>query len=1101
MRIGRRVAKGLLWTLVLCLSILGGGLWFAYTYVTDSETAARLIKNYLSRYLPRSNIDPGRVRLRPFAGELTLNNVQVFQRDTSFPTVRVPWLKIVINPRKLLRGQLELRQVSVVQPSLRLYHRPDGTLNLQGFLADPWPGPWLENTPPIIIEHGTLAVVPDEESPTGEASPGAVSSPGGAASGPENGSKVSAPSPSPSRPVTGPGVMVLRDVSLKIEQVGGMLFRFEGSAQGDSLDRLQISGSVDLETGRTILSGKLTGLTLSDALRRRIPREARPAMKDLGLTGGVVDVELKRASYDPRAAAGNRIHYTMGAWLRDGIWECPRLPFPVNKLSALISVEDGLVTIERAEGSNGRTTLRAKGKMRVGDPRSEPMELHIELVDLELDWRPGSRLRSRTPPQYDELWDVFQPSGLVDAEIDLMRAMPGGPVELGTKVTCKDVAANYRHFAYPIDHVRGQLELKEKVLTVNVQTLSVGGRPLHLKGTINNPGVDAVVKLELWAESVPIDEPLLKAFKPEVQKVVNQFSPRGTVRAHAQVFRRPMAGRPEGLIEIHAEIDPSEQCEITWAKLRYPIRNLTGRLELHPNHWVFRNVRGRNGEAIIKASGEVTKLSDTRLPNGDFPLRVHVDLQANNLPFSQELRKALPDLWDKSWRTINPSGSCDIEAATVDVEPGYPDRNHIVIVPRPESNVRLVFTRAPQPNIDPGGVVELRLDDVRGRFVFDNGTVAMSDVSVQFRGAPVRFDHGTVFVEDTGRFDLSIHDLWVKDIRIDNDLRQKMPPRMASFATRLDERRTFTARGNLKIGWSGLLSETAWCQWDKMLVVLNDNMLKTGIPLEHIQGQLENVSGWSNGLGVKVEGIMSLESVVLMGQQITKIESPFRVHDGVAELVDMRGHFLGGDLWGRGWVSLDATPSYSATMALHGAQLEEYARTLGGRQPYRGNIEARLECSGLGSDLRTLQGHGEAHITQGDLGKLPVVFRIAGLLNPTRTLSDAPPVQMKTAFDSADVAFTISHGLSTLDPIKFTGNAFSLLGRGTLDPQANLDLRLPVLLGRDRFHIPILSDLAREAGGQILGVHVTGTPANLNYKLEALPQLKREVSRVGAIDR
>ena len=53
-----------------------------------------------------------------------------------------------------------------------------------------------------------------------------------------------------------------------------------------------------------------------------------------------------------------------------------------------------------------------------------------------------------------------------------------------------------------------------------------------------------------------------------------------------------MAGRPEGLIAIDAEIDLSERCEITWAKLPYPIRNLTGRLELHPDHWVFRNVRG-----------------------------------------------------------------------------------------------------------------------------------------------------------------------------------------------------------------------------------------------------------------------------------------------------------------------------------------------------------------------------------------------------------------------------------------------------------------------------------------------------------------------------
>ena len=1097
MRIGRRVARVMKLTFLVCLAILGGGLWYAYFYVTDSETAARLIKQYALRYLPRSDVDPGRVRLRPLIGELTLNNLQVYQRidNRPFQALRIPWLRIGINPKKLLKGQLDFRQVSVVQPTLRLCHRRDGTLNLQGLLADPWPGPWLDKTPPILIEHGTLEVVPDEEAPPDSGPPSTVTRPAGVNVARRNDSSDATPKSPLPRTGLAPGIMVLRDVSLRIEQVDKLLFRFEGSAQGDSLDQLHLSGTVDLETGRTSLSGKLTGLTLSDALRRRIPREARPIMKDLALTGGVVDIELKRASYDPRASAGNRLRYALSAWLRDGVWECQRLPFPVNKLSANIAIENGLINLEHAEGYNGGTTLRAKGTMRAGDPRREPLDLHVELLDLELDWRRGSRLRTGTPAEYDELWDVFQPHGLVDTQIDLVRTVRDDPVDLGARVTCKDVSAKYRHFAYQLDHLRGQLELKKNLLTVDVHTLSVGGRPLRLKGSIQNPGVEAIVALELWAESVPIEESLLQAFKPEVQKVVAQFDPKGTVRAHAKVSRIPMVGRPEGRITIDAEIDLSERCEIRWAKLPYPIRNLTGRLELHENLWIFRNMHGENGQAMIAASGRVQKLPGPRLKNGDEPLKVHVDLQARNLPFSQELRTALPGAWDKTWKTINPKGASDVEA-TVDVEPHKPDRTHIVIVPRPESSVRLEVKREPQPkHLDPGGVIDLRMDDVRGRFVFDNGTVTMNDVSVQFQGAPVQCDRGTVFVEDTGRFGLSVTDLWVKDIRIDRDLRKKMPPLMAQFAQRLDDGRTFTARGNLKIGWSGIEGQPAWCQWEKTLVVFNDNRLSTGIPLEHIHGEFNNVSGWSNGLTVKVEGIIELESVVVMGQQITKVQSPFHVEDGMAELVNLHGDFLGGELWGWSRVTLDQTPSYSATLSLHGARLEEYARTIGGRRTYRGNIDARLECSGLGNDLHTLQGQGEAKITQGDLGKLPVVFRIASLLNPTRTLSDAPRVGIKTAFDSADVAFTISHGLSTLDPIKFTGNTFSLQGRGTLDPLANLDLRLRVLLGRDRFPIPILSDLIREAGGQFLIVHVTGTPAYPDYKLEPLPQLKRDPNR------
>ncbi len=133
-----------------------------------------------------------------------------------------------------------------------------------------------------------------------------------------------------------------------------------------------------------------------------------------------------------------------------------------------------------------------------------------------------------------------------------------------------------------------------------------------MTGTIDNPGPDG-----LWssstsaAGSVPIDKTLLARSSRRCRKVVEQFKPSGTVKAHAKVSRVPMAGKPEGRIAIDAEIDLSERCEITWVKLPYTIRNLTGRLELHPDRWVFMAVRAerpgghhgpRRGEAPGAAS-------------------------------------------------------------------------------------------------------------------------------------------------------------------------------------------------------------------------------------------------------------------------------------------------------------------------------------------------------------------------------------------------------------------------------------------------------------------------------------------------------------------
>ena len=92
MRIGRRVAKACFWGLVFCLSVLGGGLWFAYTYVTDSANAANSIRQYAVRYLPTSEVDPGRVRVARWFNEVTLHNTRVYQkiRGIPFQTLYIP---------------------------------------------------------------------------------------------------------------------------------------------------------------------------------------------------------------------------------------------------------------------------------------------------------------------------------------------------------------------------------------------------------------------------------------------------------------------------------------------------------------------------------------------------------------------------------------------------------------------------------------------------------------------------------------------------------------------------------------------------------------------------------------------------------------------------------------------------------------------------------------------------------------------------------------------------------------------------------------------------------------------------------------------------
>src|SRR5262249_31841236 len=148
-------------------------------------------------------------------------------RGTPFQTLHIPRLNIQVNTRKLLHGELDVREVDVVWPTLRLCQRPDGTWNLEGLLAHPWPGPSLDKTPPIVIQNGTIELVSSDASPADPAGPPGASA--GARGGPTGGGKRIA--------------TILDKVSLRIEQEqpGRFLYRFDGTADGDVLDRVRLS--------------------------------------------------------------------------------------------------------------------------------------------------------------------------------------------------------------------------------------------------------------------------------------------------------------------------------------------------------------------------------------------------------------------------------------------------------------------------------------------------------------------------------------------------------------------------------------------------------------------------------------------------------------------------------------------------------------------------------------------------------------------------------------------------------------------------------------------------------------------------------------------
>jgi hypothetical protein len=1061
MSIGKRIRKALKWAVILILAIFAGTVAFAYLYVTDGDKLAVLIKHRAVRLLPGTMLGLAKVQLRPFVGDITFQHVSFQQRVDSqiLETAHIPWLRIRHDAWASFHGRFIPTEVDVAQPTLRIKRRKDGTWNLQGLLAHPWPDKPLPVRPVVMIKGGIVELLTEGEDTT------------------------------PAK--------VLRDVVVTIEPTSSGTWHFDGSAQGDAFDRIVLEGELDGKTGRLSLTkGDLSRLAISKTLLRRLPPEVRDPIMRYGLSSGEVDLTIKHLVHNP--AEQPALHYEVGLDLRNGEWNCHELPFALNNVEVAATVRDGVVSLQRANGINGKTRVRAWGRLDANGPAPGSFELDVNVLELELD----HRLRQGTPPRFAKLWDEFQPRGWVNVGIHLARASATQDLDWGVTIDCKDVAMQYFLFPYPLEHVQGTLDWQGSRIGVDMRAI-VGNKPLTAKGTIVNPGPrTGEAHLDFNVGSMPIDETLMGALPPNVYEIVRHFHPSGSTRARAHLHRIPPVIDPgpegKGRIDLTVETDLNEGCAMKWDGMPYPISNLTGHLSISANKWIFSNMQGENGPARISGKGHV----DQKLPG---KYAVDLELTADDLWFDSQLRMALPDAWKATWATLDPSGSSQV-VAKIAVGPGMPDKYHFEITPKPKTRIQLELTPAPgTPVVGSGGTIKLPpMEDVRGRFVFDNGWVTMEGVKFSFHDAPVEFRTGSVRLEPTtSAFNLAVQDLVVSNLRLDPDLRRVMPPLMQEFSRRLDDGRTFRAHaGSLGISWEGKLGQPAFVKWSDTIVVFNGNTLQVGLPMGQIHGQAERVMGSSDGRELNVEGILRLESIDLLGQQISKVSTPVRIGNGWADLPDIQGNLLGGKLYGRVRISLDATPKYEAAVNLQKADLAEYTKTVIGRQELRGLVSARAKFSGQGNDLHTLSGDGTASIEEGDLGKLPWVVRLLKVLN-------LAPLS-KTAFDSASVDFRIEEGVANLKPIKLTGDAVSLRGQGTVDPLGDLDVHLSVSYGRDdRLHVPILTDLAREAGGRLVAIQLKGPVANPKPKAEFLPfaakrweELKeRRTARAGGVIR
>jgi len=159
-----------------------------------------------------------------------------------------------------------------------------------------------------------------------------------------------------------------------------------------------------------------------------------------------------------------------------------------------------------------------------------------------------------------------------------------------------------------------------------------------------------------------------------------------------------------------------------------------------------------------------------------------------------------------------------------------------------------------------------------------------------------------------------------------------------------------------------------------------------------------------------------------------------------------------------------------------------------GKQRLQGNVWAKINLDGVGTNRNALSGRGALALSDADIYELPVMISLLKILSIR-----APD---RNAFSTASMDYHIEGEHIYLDRIDFNGDAISLQGSGEMDFQSNVKLNFSTRVGRGELDLPVIKQVFRGASEQILQIYVGGSLQNPDIRKEAFPAVNQALQHL-----
>jgi hypothetical protein len=1043
------LVRGLVFTALGGLAL--GALLFQYW--TNPVAVRQAVLDKLAGQFLGATVSLESARLRLLGG-IAVQEIRMTRRDDldKADFLYVPSGVIYHDKEQLFDGRLAIRKVELHRPRLRIVRERDGSWNLDQILGpiDPTtPGPTL------VVQQGNVLLEDRAASP-------------------------------------GLPVLEIRDLNLTLTNDPLEIITIEGTGQTDVAGPIRIRARFRRDTKDFIARVELTMIPVGPALVQRLVGYAPELVPHLRQFKATATLQIDFA-YHP--ASAQAFAYDLTCSLTGGELSHARLPAPLEQLEASLRCINGQVPHAHLKGLCRTTTidLTLKDAVVPERPPDDPLELVREL-DLRLEHLPVSRdLFDRLPESMQDLWDDYHPVGMVSVEHRYYRESPGA-WRRHCVIRGEDVAGWFKEFAYPVEHVKGTIEwdaASNKGSRIRLDLSGEAqGRPFTVTGLVEGEKGTSAVAVDVRGNNLPLDDKLWAALQPKHRALALQFHPTGLADFEVTVRRQQGCTKCANrfLVKVH-------DATLRYDLFPYPLEDVTGTLDIQPNHWECRDFHGRHKGGEFLVDGRSFPLSGEGDERKD---KVQMTIQGRNILLDEEFTEALappsaPNRapLQKAWRTLAIAGRMGF-VAKIDDLPNQPQDVDVTVKVQ-GCTIRPKFFPYP-------------MDQVSGLVRYARDRVYLWDVSARHGGGQLTLKGGEIILTPGGGFQarLALNQdgtmrpaLRGTNLTPDAALLTALPEGLRKGIEPLEMRQPFDVTAALIVTVPAEPNEAPEVWWNGS-VDLREATLRAGVELTGVTGQVWTC-GQHNGRNLQgVVGTVLFDRATVLDQPLRQVVLHGEVRPDSPDVVrirDLSAKLFGGDVSGEALIDFGPKLRYDLTLHALQIQLQQFGRhnQLGPEAELKGPASASLHLTGEGTELNGLKGNGRIDVKGAKMYRLPL------LLDLLKAFSLRLPD--RTMFEEVHAAFGIEGQQVRMQKLELLGNAVSLRGEGTLNldgTEVNLDFHADP--GRVNQMLPGgINVIPKTISNQLLKVKVRGRlggGGKLRYESELVPGVLDPLKKV-----